>query len=51
MVSEEAALAEHRTAIDKCRKEHRIPVMGFNYDVVCLEAQDVAWTHHSEKAP
>lgn len=51
MVNEEAALADHREAITKCQKEHRIPVMGFNYDVICLEAQDVAWAHHSNNAP
>ena len=38
----------HLQAIRECHKEGNIPVLGYNYAVVCLERPHVVWTHSSE---
>lgn len=41
--AEEADLRHHRSAIDRCNAEHRVPVIGYGWRIVCVDPKFIAW--------
>jgi len=44
VIDDDPALRNHWDAINRCKHEGNVPVMGYNYAVVCLHKPVVAWT-------
>lgn len=47
-VAEDIELKRHWDAMAKCRSEGRSAVMGYGYEVICIEIGCVAWTQTSK---
>jgi hypothetical protein len=45
---QDPALRSHWKAIERCFGEGRVPVMGYNYGVICLHKSNVAWTQYDK---
>lgn len=39
----------HLQAIRECHKEGNVPVLGYNYSVVCIARPHIAWAHTTEE--
>lgn len=43
IIEDDPALRAHWDAINRCKHEGNVPVMGYNYSVICLNKATVAW--------